>query len=336
MPRLAAALAVVALLSGCAGVHPMAATTPGADTVPWLPLPPDLTPAPVPSPQPVPVPEGTPKCSAAELEAAVIGSNGAGGHVLTTFAFASRGQAACELDGTPSVTLFDASGRQLPFADRAPFFPSLVSGPALVESGPAPVLGDGLKYGEAGLTIDWISQPESCPQSAPDSVARARITTANGATLTIDVPREPAGYACQGVGVGNFADLPLPADASPAPLAPQPTIAAPAQVKAGSQLRYTVSLSNEAKLPLDLRKQCPNYEEELFADIVLGSSPLGGKHLYRLNCEAAGTLEPGAPKTFAMVLEVPADAARGAYTLVFNIGGGNAMTKFTQTMVTIN
>src|SRR5258708_17668711 len=94
MRNVAIAVAMVALLIGCAGTHWSAATSPVPKTVPWLPLPPDLTPPPQPSPQPVPAPTGTPMCSAADLEGAVIGSNGAGGHVLTPFAFASRGQEA--------------------------------------------------------------------------------------------------------------------------------------------------------------------------------------------------------------------------------------------------
>jgi hypothetical protein len=335
MPKLAAALAVVALLSGCAGAHSMAAATPVSDIVPWLPLPPDLTPLPEPSPRSVPVPTGTPMCSVADLEAAVIGSNGAGGRVLTVFAFASRGQVACVLDGTPSVTLFDASGRQLPFSNQAPFFPNQVSGPALVEPGPLPVLGEGLKSGEAGLTIDWDSQPEACPQTAPTSVARARITVSNGDTVTIDVPQEPAGYACQGVGVGNFADLPLPDNSSPLPPAPQPTIMAPTSAKAGSQLHYVVSLANQTKLPIDLGSECFNYDEELLVAIAQGTPKLDKKNLYQLNCAAAGVLDPGHPKKFAMVLGVPADTVSGSYTLVFNIGEGSAMTKVAHAVVTI-
>jgi hypothetical protein len=150
------------------------------------------------------------------------------------------------------------------------------------------------------------------------------------------VPQEPAAYACQGVGVGNFADLPLPDNSSPAPPPPQPTIVAPSNGKAGSQLRYGVSLANETKLPIDLRTQCFNYDEELFVDIVQGTPPLGGKHLYRLNCAAAGVLAPGHPKKFAMVLDVPADTAPGSYTLVFNIGGGNVTTNVAHAAVTVD
>jgi hypothetical protein len=150
------------------------------------------------------------------------------------------------------------------------------------------------------------------------------------------VPQEPAGYACQGVGVGNFADLPLPDNSSPVAPAPQPTIIPPATVKAGSQLRYVVSLANETKLPIDLRTQCFNYEEELFVDSTPGIPPLGGKHLYRLNCAAAGVLAPGHPKQFAMVIDVTADAAPGSYTLTFNIGGGNVTTNVAHAAVTVD
>ena len=326
-------LASVVLLSGCAALQ-RAGDAPVSDTVPWLPLPPDLTPAPEPSPQPVPVPPGTPMCSTAELEVAVIGKNGAGGHILTSFGFASRGQAPCELDGTPSVTLVDASGREFPFADRAPFFSNQLSGPALVDPGPVPVLGEA-KIGQAFLTLDWVTQPETCPGTTPASIAGARITTPDGGTLNVALPQEPDGYACQGVGVGNFADLPLPDSSSPPEPVPQPAIIAPATVMAGAQLRYVVSLSNQGQPPLDLRTHCFNYDEELFVNLEQGAPPLGGKHLYRLNCQAAGILAPGHPGKFAMVVDVPANSAPGSYMLVFNLGDGNAMSRSARAEVTV-
>lgn len=273
-------------------------------------------------------------CSTSDLEVAVIGKNGAGGHILTSFGFASRGQAPCELDGTPSVTLMDASGRELPFADRAPFFPNQLSGPALVDPGPVPVLGEA-KTGQAFLTLDWVTQPETCPGTPPASIAGARITTPDGGTLNVALPQEPEGYACQGVGVGNFEDLPVPDNSSPPEAPPTPVIIAPATVGAGAQLRYVVSLANEETLPLDLRTQCFNYDEELFVNPEQGAPPLGGKHLYRLNCQAAGILAPGHPMKFAMVVDVPANAAPGSYTLVFNLGDGNAMTRSTRAEVKV-
>jgi len=340
MVRLSLAAGAAVLLVGCGAVHPLTSSTSPAPSsgsvVPWLPLAADLMPLPVPSPQAVPVPAGTPACTLAELEAAVIGSNGATGHILTTFAFATRGAHACQLDGTPTITLLDAAGRTLAFKNRDPYFPNEVTGPALVDPGATPGPYEGPKYGQAGLTIDWISQPESCPGEAGVKVAKVKIAIAGAGTLMIAIPDEPAGYRCQGVGVGALADPPIEDDSPPEPPAPDPSIAAPSKVKAGDQLRFVVTLTNPTMLPIDLRAHCPNYEEELFFSIQAGSPPLGGKHFYRLNCEAAGILNPGKPMAFAMVLQVPADAARGIYTLVFNIGISNAMTKFaTQATVAI-
>jgi len=328
--RLAPAVAVAALIASCGALHPL---TTGQSAVPWLPLPPDMTPIAVASPQAMPVPPGTPPCSLGDLAAGFIGKNGAGGHVLISFAFASRGTEACQLDGTATITLLDASGRDLGFKNRAPFFPDEVSGPALIEPGPAPILGVGLKYGEAGLTIDWVSQPEACPGEAGSQVAGVRIGLPGVGKVTVGVGSVPVAYACQGVGA--VADPPLPVEAPAEPVLPNVTIAAPAQVHAGQQLRYTIVLTNPTKLPIDLRQACPNYDEELFADIAQGGPPLGGKNIYGLNCAAAGVLKPGTPMTFAMVLNVPADATPGSYTLVFNLGYANAMHKFARAAVAI-
>lgn len=330
MGRLGSALAVAALLSACGALHPLTSSQSGV--VPWLPLPANLTPPPVASPQPVPVPPGTPVCTQSDLVGAFTGRNGAGGHVFISFAFAVRGTQACKVEGTPAVTLLDSAGRDLAFKDRALFAGDEMSGPALVEPGPVPLEGEGLKYGQAGLTIDWVSQPEACPAGEPGSnVSAVRIGIADVGVFTFHVPQLPVAYACQGVGVGTLAGPPLPVETAPAQPLPDAAIMAPAQVRAGSELKYVVTLTNPTKLPIDLRRQCPNYEEELFADIVHGSPPLGGKHFYALNCKAAGVLEPGKPLAFAMVLQVPADAAPGGYTLIFDIGISNAMTRFATT-----
>jgi len=321
-------LAAVILIAACGAVHPL---TTSHGPVPWLPLAPDLTPRPVAAPQAVPVPPGTPVCTLADLNGAFTGRNGAGGHALASFAFSGRRGQACQVEGTPAVTLLDAAGRDLGFKERAPFAPDVLSGPALVQPGPAPIEGEGLKYGQAGFTIDWVSQPEACPGEAGSLVGSVRVGIANVGTLTLRLPLLPVAYACQGVGVAALAGPPIQVEAPPEPPVPAPAIVAPTRVKAGEQLKYTVNLTNPTKLAIDLRQHCPNYEEELFADIVHGSPPLGGKHFYALNCKPAGVLEPGKSMSFAMVLQVPADAAPGIYTLIFDIGNSNAMTKFATT-----
>ena len=69
--------------------------------------------------------------------------------------------------------------------------------------------------------------------------------------------------------------------------------------------------------------------------IVHGSPPLGGKHIYALNCGEAGPIQPGASVTFQMVFLVPVSAAPGRYTLTFGLGYLNAMTSFAQAVVTL-
>ena len=89
---------------------------------------------------------------------------------------------------------------------------------------------------------------------------------------------------------------------------------------------FLVTLTNDTKQPMNLTSTCPNYEEEMFADIGAGTPPLGGKHFYMLNCAPAGTLAPGASRVFQMIFNVPADATPGTYTIAFLMGYTNAMT----------
>jgi hypothetical protein len=109
----------------------------------------------------------------------------------------------------------------------------------------------------------------------------------------------------------------------------------PSTGRVGVGLPYLVTLTNDHAQALDLIALCPTYEEELFADLVKGSPPLGGKHIYSLNCGPAGVLNPGSSVTFQMVFLVPVDAAPGKYTLVFMLGYWNAMTSFSQAPVTL-
>ena len=315
------ALAAAAMLTACGAVHGA-----GSDqAIPWLALEADIKAPPAPTPQPMPVPNGTPPCSAAQLRAGVIGDQGATGHVETSFGFSGSAAGPCYVNGTPSVTLLDAAGRNLGFKQHAPYFPNEVIGPALVEPGPPPEPHTGLKLGIAALTIDWVSQPEACPGQDGAVVAKARIEVGGG-SITIAIPIAPAGYACQGVGVGSFEGPAIPVQVSPPPPLPAIAISAPGSTKAGSRFEYVVTLTNGKRAPMDLAAGCPNYEEEMFGP---DGYPLGGKHLFKLNCAPAGTLQPGQSAKFQMIFTVPKDAAAGVYNLTFMLGYWNAMTTFT-------
>lgn len=327
MRKLVVAGCALLVVAGCGPLHPLSAGSPPAGTIPWKALPADLTPTPVPSPQARPVPQGTPPCTAGVLAGAVIGSQGVTGHVLASFAFAGIGKSDCFVDGTPIVTVLDGAGTPLPLAAHAPFSPPEVKGPQLVSPGPIPEPHTALKYGQAGLTIDWVSQPEACPGQGAVTIAKAVIAIPGGGSLTITLPPAPAAYLCQGLGVGSFESPPMPVESVPVPDLPAVQLGVQGPAIPGKPFEYLVTLTNDTKQPMNLSSTCPNYEEEMFADIVAGSPPLGGKHFYMLNCAPAGTLAPGASRVFQMIFNVPADATPGTYALVFMMGYSNAMTE---------
>lgn len=337
MSRAGLAIAgLLVLVAACGPFHqlPIAESTPRA-VIPWLPLPADVAPIPVPSPQAAPVPAGTPACTAQDLAGGEDGSQGATGHVITFLAFAGTGSGDCFVDGTPSVTAIDKAGRAIPFQQRAPFFPPLITGPQLISPGPVPQPQTSLKYGQAGFQIDWDSQPEACPGQTGVTVAGVRVDIPGGGTLTLSLPAAPEAYVCQGLGVGNFESPPLPADQAPLPPVPTAAIGILGGAFPGKNFEYLVTLTNYTKAPIDFAITCPNYEEEFFADIVHGSPPLGGKHFYKLNCAPAGTLAPGASEIFQMIFKVPTDARPGSYTLVFAMGYGNGTTTSAQKAVVV-
>jgi hypothetical protein len=321
-----AGLALLAV-AGCGPLRPLSAASTTAGTIPWKALPADLTPVPVPSPQARPVPPGTPACTAANLAGAAVGSQGATGHVIASFAFAGTGKGDCFVNGAPTLTVLDSAGKALPFVARAPFFPPDVTGPQLVSPGPVPEPRVALKYGQVEFSIDWVSQPEGCPGQGGVTIARVVVTISGGGSLTIPLSPVPVAYACQGLGVGSFESPPMAVEPIPVPDLPAVKLGVQGPAIPGKPFEYLVTLTNDTKQPMNLASKCPNYEEELFPDVVSGSPPLGGKHFYMLNCAPAGTLAPGANRTFQMIFSVPADATPGTYTLVFFMGYSNAMTK---------
>ncbi len=336
MVKAVVVLFLAALLAGCANAREASTPAPAGEVVPWLPLPANLT-SPSQPPGPEPLPPGTPPCQANDLVGTWIGRNGATGHFFTGFGFAGLGPGSCYLDGTPSVGLLDSKGRTIPFRQHGPFLPPLQPGRTLVEPGQAPTPQSALKLGQAGLEIDWVTQPEACsPGAHPVVPTDALIAIPAGGVMDIRIPPEPAAYVCQGLGVGAFEGPYVPVEASSPPALPAVSLNVPRSVRVGQSLQYLVTLKNTGNHALDLVALCPTFEEELFADLVNGSPPLGGKHIYSLNCGPVGDLKTGAAATFQMIFKVPGDAAPGTYTLVFMLGYWNAMTSDSKVAVTIN
>jgi hypothetical protein len=337
MARAVLALTVLVLMTGC--VDNQVATSspePSAQVIPWTPLTPNLTP-PSPPLGPAPLPPGTPPCQATDLTGVVIAQNGAGGHIFIGIRFAGVNGGPCYLEGTPAVGLVDSSGHAVAFRQLPPFGAPPQPGPALIEPGPAPAPGLGLKVGEADLTIDWVTQPEACPPGFQAVVpANALIGIPGGGILTVSVPPEPAAYLCSGLGVGSFEGPYVPIQPSPPPPLPAISMQVPGSGRVGVALPYLVTLTNDHPQALNLISLCPTYEEELIAgDLAKGGLPLGGKHIYALNCGPVGSIAAGASVTFQMVFLVPSDAAPGQYTLFFGLGYWNGISSYSQATVTL-
>jgi len=341
MARAAIGLAVLVLLAGCQRLQapasaevPSSPQAPSGQAIPWAPLTPNLTP-PAPSLGPAPLPPGTPPCQANDLVASVIGSGGATGPIVTIFGF-SGAAGACYLDGTPSVGILDSKGSPIGFRQRASYRPPFHPGRTLIEPGPPPPPFTAPNVGQASLDIDWYSRPESCPGGPPTQPATAVIAIPAGGIVEIPIPLEPSAYACAGLGVGEFEGPLVPIPPGPPPPLPAISMQVPSTGHVGQALPYLVTLTADRNQPVDFTSLCPNYEEEMFADIKRGSPPLGGKHLYALNCGPAGSIKPGASITFQMVFLVPLGATPGTYTLTFGLGYWNAMSSFTQAVVRLS
>jgi hypothetical protein len=340
MARVLLALSVLILLAGCENpphpVPPESGSGPIPGVIPWSPLTPNLTPPP-PAQGPVPLPPGTPPCQATDITGVVFAQNGAGGHIFIGIRLAGVSGGVCFLDGTPAIGLLDSSGHAIAFRQLPPFGATPQPGPALIEPGPAPTPGLGLTVGQADLTIDWVTQPEACPPGTQPVVpAKALIAIPAGGILTVAIPPEPGAYLCSGLGVGNFEGPYVPVQSSPPPPLPAISMSVPSTGRIGVAFPYLVTLTNDHPQALDLSALCPTYEEELIpGDLQRGGSPLGGKHLYALNCRPVGLIPPGGAVTFQMVFLVPAGAAAGKYTLFFGLGYWNALTSFSQATVTL-
>jgi hypothetical protein len=339
MARAVLVLSVLILLAGCENApHPVSSDSgsgPIAGVIPWTPLTPNLTP-PSPSMGPAPLPPGTPPCQATDLTGVVIAKNGAGGHIFVSFRFAGVSGGACYLDGTPAIGLIDADGHAIAFRQLPPFGATPQPGPALIEAGPAPAPGLGLKVGQADLTIDWVTQPEACPAGFQAVLpVKAMIAIPAGGIITISMPPEPPAYMCSGLGVGAFEGPYVPVQPSPPPPLPAISMSVPSTGRVGVAFPFLVTLTNDHPQALDLIALCPTYEEELVGDPAKGSPLLGGKHLYALNCEIARSIPAGQAVTFQMVFLDAVDAAPGKYTLFFGLGYWNAISSYSQATVTL-
>jgi len=245
------------------------------------------------------------------------GGQGLGfGQLTATISFVNLSGTTCFLQGVPGFALLDAQQNVI---DTSP------SG-YLITDRSDPVLMDARGASrQAYLPFAWpgIDQATGgglCPSATTASSVRLQLPSGGG-TLTLSAAQptmHPITIApCHGLlAVGAFQAAEPSVEPTPTPHPLTYHVVLPASVRAGDNLRYTVTFTNVGTLPVAFSEPCPAYHEDLF----LGSGPTGnplGKHIYLLNCHAVQAIASHGSVTFAMVLDVPATAAPGGYTLLW-------------------
>ena len=316
-------------------------SSPNPAVVEWLPLPvtnrqndpPPALPAP-----PVAIPPGTPACTTAQLEVGRGAGSGATGHVNQPIVFRNRESSACVLRGYPDLAITGAGGQVLAHAEgsagRGTFFddgPSvgilMQSGTALLKSTYDPAAPVGVR-GQAYVNIEWWdckARPAerllitfgdgggqvSLPFSGPTPISPACDATTTATSYLARGPFDPSGFL-----------WPPPPDVINALV----TISAPATVHRGSVLLYTVTLTNHDGRAYQLTP-CPDYFEFI-----------GGKFArwtYELNCAPVGELAPGASRTFAMQMPVPATVPIGPTEIRWGLIDGRIDSSYAAASVQI-
>jgi hypothetical protein len=299
-------------LAACGAFHGPAVEN--ATLIPWI----NATPAaPTPTPAPV-IPAGTHACTLADLNVVYEGGQGLGGGQLTAaISFENLSGIACVLQGVPGFALLDDHGNVIR---------TTPSGYRITDRIDAVLLVPRSGRQEAYVPFAWPAIDQAtgggpCPSASAASQIRLELPQGGGTvTLSTASPtlRPMAIAPCHGlIAVGSFQVVEPYVEPTPTPHSFAYHVALPPSVRAGDSLMYTVTITNITAASVVFSDPCPAYREDLFPVVSLARvSPLG-KHRYLLNCRPAGTIDSRASVTFAMVLDVPATATPGSYTLLW-------------------
>ena len=294
---LVAAGTVLLLQRGPAAMHPVRpiATPAAPGVVPWADLPPGGIPAPAAT---ATLDPSVPLCRAGQLKASFAGAEGGGGNTFSTIAIhLLAGAAPCRLDLSPtSLSGVPAGGvRESVALQRSPEPAHLIP---MVLSTPAQA---------GGVLLRWYARCDTSTQRRRPAWQHVQIGLGSG---VLDVQPSTDGGAELALGclpadgavqTGRFGGDPVPTPEPPDPLRGL-TLAlhAPPVVRAGSILRYTLTLTNPGRSEVALRP-CPDFVH------VFGRV----KDRHRLNCAAAQPIPAGGSEVFAIELLVPGDSPSG-------------------------
>jgi Protein of unknown function (DUF4232) len=307
------AAALMLCLTACGSVRlaPAAST----NVIPWINAAPAM---PTPTPPPV-IPAGTRPCAMGDLRVTYEGGEGlGGGQLVATIAFVNTGITPCSLEGVPGVALLDARGNMIN-TNPSGYLITDRSDPVLMAA------GGGSRQAYVPLAWPAIDLPNGglpCPSAATAAAIRLALPSGGErrtlpAVQPADAPMRASITPCHGLlAVGAFQAVEPSVQPTPTPHPFTYHVVLPASVRAGSNLSYTVTFTDTTVAPVTFSEPCPNYHEDLYFGRGGGGPPLG-KHIYALNCRPVKVIAPQASVTFAMVLDVPATANAGDYTLLW-------------------
>ena len=146
-------------------------------------------------------------CRAADLNAAVVGTNGVtGGQLMLSIGIGNRADTPCTLHGPPQVQFLDSQGRVLPFTVRQGVpcpsrEPCIRQEPVILAPGLGELVPHGLRPGQAALTLLWPAHDGTGTCTPPPVRApSARLVLPEGGGelgVTLEPPAAPCGGQVQ-------------------------------------------------------------------------------------------------------------------------------------------
>jgi hypothetical protein len=306
------AAGVIIFLTACGSVH-TSSTTQKTTVIPWIDAIPGLSAA---TPSPV-VGAGTRSCGTSDLRITFDGGQGLGfGQLTATISFVNTSDTGCVLQGVPGFALLNAQGNTIVtnpsgyrITDRSD--PVLMAARGDSRQAYVPFAWPGIDQTTGGGPCPSAETATAIRLELPNHGGPFTLSTAHATLLPVVIA------PCHGsIAVGAFQAAAPSADTTPAPYPFSYRVDVPASVRAGDNLSYTVTITNIGQTPAAFSDPCPTYHEDLYP-IDAQAGPLPGKHLYFLNCQPIRRIAAGASVTFAMILEVPAMAIPGKYTLIW-------------------
>lgn len=286
-----------------------------ADVIPWT----SASPSPSPQGSGAPAPPLPGTCVDSMLAAVLDGvENLKTGQILVTLRFSNTTSTACVLAHRPTISILLRDGRTLALPQADLNDPPVGDGAVMTAALQVPERGQTAAPSQATLDFSayFCTSGSGSPgvqgiRVALPENAGTLIVPAGGQQILSTEPCLTDPTVHDGVLVGEF----QPATPATAATLTQlkAEIVAPASVRAGQRLQYSVRLTNVSRRQYRF-DPCPSYYENLKSVQTQAES-------YQLNCASLGVLAPGASATFAMVIQVPAAMEPGSVGLVWALTG---------------